>query len=162
MGKKNPAKKLGKEFKDFITKGNVISLAIGVIIGGAFNKIVTSLVNDVVMPIFAVVTGQNDFSTLFLALDGNTYATAEEAGTVPLLKYGSFISTVLDFLLMGLVIFFLVKLLSFLQNKLTKEKPEPEPTVKKCPHCVSEINIEATVCPHCTRNVSNAEPLAQA
>lgn len=153
------------EFKKFILRGNVIDLAVGVIIGGAFNKIVTSLVNDVVMPLLSIVIGQNSFATLFIALDGKQYASVEAAGAAPLLKYGNFLSTVLDFILMGLVIFILVKGLNFFYDKVTKDKPAETPpaeppapeapvaapaTTKACPYCISQIHIEATVCPCCT------------
>ena len=104
-------KTLLKEFKDFAVKGNVVDMAVGVIVGGAFGKIVTSLVNDVIMPLVGMLTGGIDFSNLFLPLDGNTYATlaeAEAAGAA-VLKYGSFLSQVLDFLIVSFVIFIFVK-----------------------------------------------------
>lgn len=140
-----------KEFKEFAVKGNVVDMAVGVIIGGAFGKIVTSLVNDVVMPVVGVLTGGVDFSNLFISLDGNTYsslAQAEEAGAA-VLKYGSFISQVLDFLIISFVIFIVVKKIMVLGKK--KEAPvEEAPTTKICPYCKSEIAIDATRCPHCT------------
>jgi large conductance mechanosensitive channel len=138
------------EFKEFAVKGNVVDMAVGVIIGGAFGKIVTSLVNDIVMPVIGVLTGGIDFTNLFVPLDGNTYATlaeAEEAGAA-VLKYGSFISQILDFLIIAFVIFIIVKKL---MNMKKKPEPAPEaPTTKVCPYCKSEISIEATRCPHCT------------
>ena len=138
-------KTLLKEFKEFAVKGNVVDMAVGVIVGGAFGKIVTSLVNDVIMPLVGVLTGGIDFSNLFLPLDGNTYATlaeAEAAGAA-VLKYGSFLSQVLD------VIFIFVKKIMTLGRK--KEAPAPEaPKTKVCPYCKSEIAIDATRCPHCT------------
>ena len=137
-------KTLLKEFKEFAVKGNVVDMAVGVIVGGAFGKIVTSLVNDVIMPLV-------DFSNLFLPLDGNTYATlaeAEAAGAA-VLKYGSFLSQVLDFLIVSFVIFLFVKKIMTLGRK--KEAPAPEaPKTKVCPYCKSEIAIDATRCPHCT------------
>lgn len=140
-----------KEFKEFAVKGNVVDMAVGVIIGGAFGKIVTSLVNDIVMPVVGVLTGGVDFSNLFISLDGNTYsslAQAEEAGAA-VLKYGSFISQVLDFLIISFVIFIVVKKIMVLGKK--KEVPvEEAPTTKICPYCKSEIAIDATRCPHCT------------
>lgn len=140
-----------KEFKEFAVKGNVVDMAVGVIIGGAFGKIVTSLVNDIVMPVVGVLTGGVDFSNLFISLDGNTYsslAQAEEAGAA-VLKYGSFISQVLDFLIISFVIFIVVKKIMVLGKK--KEAPfEEAPTTKICPYCKSEIAIDATRCPHCT------------
>jgi large conductance mechanosensitive channel len=136
-----------KEFKEFALKGNMIELAIGVIIGGAFNKIVTSLVNDIIMPFLSIFTGSLDFTNLFVALDGNSYdtlAAAKEAGAATI-NYGTFISGIIDFLIMAFVIFIMVKQL----NKLHK-KPEEAPKEKTCPFCKTKINIEATRCPHCT------------
>ena len=144
------------EFKQFILRGNVIDLAVGVIIGGAFNKIVTSLVNDVIMPLLSVIIGQNRFDSLYIALNGGTYDSLVKAAEAeaPLLKYGSFLATVLDFLLMGVVIFCLVKGIAFVRGKLTKETDKPAaPATKECPHCISNIHLNARVCPHCTREV---------
>ncbi|MDR1664852.1 MAG: large conductance mechanosensitive channel protein MscL [Clostridiales bacterium] len=150
-----------EEFKKFILRGNVIDLAVGVIIGGAFNKIVTSLVNDILMPFLSIISGAGSLSERFIALDfgaWNAYASADaaaEAG-VPILRYGSFLVTVLDFLLMGFVIFLLVKLISFLRDKFA---PKPEsgsdaPAVKDCPFCFSKIHMDATVCPYCTSKLN--------
>jgi len=136
-----------KEFKEFALKGNMIDLAIGVIIGGSFNKIVTSLVNDIIMPLLSLLTGSLDFSNRFIALDGGDYATLEAAKTAgaATVNYGLFITGVIDFLIMAFVIFMIVKQL----NKLRK-KPESAPTEKTCPFCKTKINIKATRCPHCT------------
>lgn len=143
-----------KEFKEFAVKGNVVDMAVGVIVGGAFGKIVTSLVNDIMMPLVGVLTGGIDFSNLFLPLDGNRYATlaeAEAAGAA-VLKYGSFLSQVLDFLIVSFVIFIFVKKIMVLGRK--KETPAPEaPKTKVCPYCKSEIAVDATRCPHCTSNL---------
>ena len=146
-----------KEFKDFAMRGNVIDLAVGVIIGGAFQKIVTSVVNDLVMPLIGLITKGSDFATKFVALDGGEYATIEEATAAgaAILTYGNFIAVTIDFLIMAFVIFLLVKGL----NKLTSigKKPEPvveaAPTTKVCPFCKSEIAIDATKCAHCTSDV---------
>lgn len=145
-------KKFMQEFKTFAIKGNMIDLAVGMIIGTSFNKIVSSLVNDMFMPLLGVFTGKIDFSKLFIALDGKTYETlaaAEEAG-VACFKYGAFLAGVMDFLIMALVVFVFVKQI----NKLREANKEPEapkaPTTKTCPFCKTEINIEATRCPHCT------------
>lgn len=146
-----------KEFKDFAMRGNVIDLAVGVIIGGAFQKIVTSVVNDLVMPLIGLITKGSDFATKFVALDGGDYATIEEATAAgaAILTYGNFIAVTIDFLIMAFVIFLLVKGL----NKLTSigKKPEPvveaTPTTKICPFCKSEIAIDATKCAHCTSDV---------
>lgn len=138
-----------KEFKEFAVKGNVVDMAVGVIIGGAFGKIVTSFVNDLIMPVIGKITGGTDFTQMFLPLDGNTYATLEEAqAATATIAYGSFITQVLDFLIVSFVIFIALKLLL----KLKRPKPvvEEAPTTKECPFCKSEINIEASRCPHCT------------
>lgn len=145
------------EFKTFIMRGNVIDLAVGVIIGGAFQKIVNSLVNDIVMPLISLLTGGIDFSNWFFALGEGEFATAaaaKEAG-VATLNYGAFLSTALDFLIMAFVIFVIIKAINRVSEKLKKETPEEPaaPTTKVCPYCKSEIDIAATKCPHCTSEV---------
>ncbi len=145
-------KGLAGEFREFIMRGNVMDMAVGVIIGGAFQKIITSLVDDIIMPIISLITGGIDFNNMFVSLDGTEYATldaAKEAGAATL-NYGTFITVVINFVLMALVIFFLVKFMNKLNAKLAKEKEEAPATTKICPRCKSEINIEATRCPHCT------------
>lgn len=142
------------EFKEFITKGNVIDLAVGVIIGAAFKDIVTSLVSDIIMPTISLATGRVNFSSWFIALDGKKYATlaaAKEAGASTM-NFGTFISAILHFLIMALVIFCIIKAISKAKQgvkKLTGAK-DPAATTKKCPYCKSEIAIDATRCPHCT------------
>lgn len=141
-----------KEFKAFIMRGNVIDLAIGVVIGGAFGKIISSLVNDIIMPPIGLLLGKIDFSNLFITLSGerfDTLARAEEAGSVTL-NVGLFINAVMDFLIVALVIFLLIKQLNNLEKK--KEIPA-EPTTKKCPFCLTEIPKEATRCPACTSKI---------
>ena len=148
---KGKGSKFFKEFKEFAMRGNVIDMAVGVVIGGAFGKITTSFVNDIIMPLVGVLTGGVDFSNLFVPLDGNTYATlaeAEAAGAA-VLKYGSFLSQGLDFLIVSFVIFFFVKKIMALGRK--KEAPvEEAPKTKVCPYCKTEIAVDATRCPHCT------------
>ncbi len=141
-------KKFFKEFKEFAVKGNMMDLAVGMIIGSAFTSIVNSLVNDIFMPVISIFTGKLDFSNLFISLDGNHYPTlaAAQAAGAATLSYGSFISGMINFLIMAFVVFMIVKAL----NKLKKEEPKPAPTTKKCPFCMSEIALEATRCPHCT------------
>ncbi len=130
-----------KEFKEFAMRGNVVDMAVGIIIGAAFGKIVTSLVNDVLMPPIGLLMGNVDFSNLAVTL---TEKTAEaEAVTV---KYGMFINTILDFLIVSFAIFMVIKQL----NRLKKKEPEPEVTTKDCPRCFTSIPIQATRCPHCT------------
>lgn len=141
-----------KEFKKFAIKGNMIDLAVGMIIGGAFNKLVSSLVNDMIMPVLGLLTGKIDFAKLYIALDGNTYeslAEAEELG-VACFKYGAFIAGLIDFLIMAFIVFLFVKWMNKLRD-MNKEPEQPKaPTTKVCPFCKSEISIEATRCPHCT------------
>lgn len=148
------AKGFGAEFKKFIMRGNVIDLAVGVIVGGAFQAIVKSLVDDVVMPVISLATKGLDFTNWFIALDGGEYATleaAQEAGA-SVLSYGNFISAILNFLIMAFVVFLLVKGINTVAEKTKKAEEEApaEPTTKECPYCKSEIAIEATRCPHCT------------
>lgn len=142
------------EFKKFIMRGNVMDMAVGVIVGGAFQKIITSMVNDIIMPVITLITGGVDFSNWFIALDGGKYATlleAQEAGAATL-NYGVFITQVITFLIMAFVIFMMVKTMNKMADMGKKEEPAAPvaPTTKKCPHCCSEIAIEATRCPHCT------------
>ncbi len=143
-----------KEFKEFAIKGNVIDLAIGVIIGGAFGKIVSSLVNDIIMPIIGGLIGKVDFTNFFISLDGNKYATlqqAKDAGAATL-NYGVFLNTVIEFLIISFSLFLVVRQI----NKLKKlEEPAPV-TTKKCGYCFSEIPIEAIRCPYCTSELEKA------
>ena len=143
------------EFKKFIMRGNVIDLAVGVIIGGAFQSIVKSLVDDIFMPIISLATKGIDFSNWFIALDGNKYGTlaqAQEAGAA-VISYGNFISAVINFIIMSFIIFLFVKAINTLAEKTKKAEEPAAPTTKKCPYCMSEIDIEATKCPHCTSSL---------
>lgn len=140
------------EFKKFIMRGNVIDLAVGVIVGGAFQAIVKSLVDDIVMPVISLLTKGVNFNDWFIALDGGEYATlelAKEAGAATL-NFGTFISAVLNFLIMAFVIFLFVKGINKISEKGKKPEAPAAPTTKACPYCKSEIAIEATRCPHCT------------
>ena len=137
------------EFKQFAMKGNVLDMAVGIIIGVAFGKIITSLVGDVIMPPIGMFLGGVNFSNLFIALNGQTYATiaaAKEAGAATI-NYGLFISTVIDFVIVALAIFVMVKQM----NKLKKEekKAPVAPSTKECQYCYSTIHVKATRCPHC-------------
>jgi large conductance mechanosensitive channel len=140
-----------KEFKEFAMKGNVLDMAIGVIIGGAFGKIITSLVSDVLMPPLGLLLGKVDFSSLFLNLSGTpqpSLAAAKAAGA-PTVNYGVFLQTVLDFIIIAFVIFMLVKQV----NRLKTPAAPSAPTTKDCPLCLSTIPIKATKCAHCTSAV---------
>ena len=149
-------KKMLGEFKKFALKGNVIDMAVGVMIGGAFSKIVTSLVNDVFMPVLSLVTGGMNTSSLFVALGEGEFATieaAKEAG-VATLNYGTFIQTVIDFVLIAICIFCFVKLITKLQKK---EEPKPAPAPRLCPFCCQPIADKATRCHHCTSEIPAEE-----
>ncbi len=137
-----------KEFKAFIAKGNVLDLAVAVIIGGAFGAIVTSAVNDVIMPPIGLILGKVDFSQLFIALDGNHYDSLKDAGKAPVIAYGKFLNTVVNFLIVAFVVFIVVQW----ANKMKKPAPvvETVPTTKECPFCASSIPIKAVRCPLCT------------
>lgn len=144
-----------EEFKAFAFKGNVIDMAVGVMIGGAFGKITTSIVNDVFMPLLSLVTGSVNLSGLFLQLDfykegAVKYATAADAQAagVGTLNYGVFLQTVIDFLLIALCVFFFVKLISKMRKK--EEHAAPAPAPRLCPYCKTAIADDATRCPHCT------------
>jgi large conductance mechanosensitive channel len=143
-----------KEFKAFILRGNVLDLAVAVIIGGAFGKIVSSLVNDIIMPPIGLLLNGVNFVDLFWAMNGEKYISlaAAQAAGAPVLAYGSFIKNVVDFLIVAIVIFLLIKAI----NKLAK-KPAPAPaapTTKECPYCFTMIAIKATRCPNCTSELS--------
>lgn len=145
------------EFKKFIMRGNVMDLAVGVIIGGAFQAIINSLVNDIIMPVISLITGGIDFSNMFIQLSGTehytTLAAAQEAG-VAVIGYGSFITALLNFLIMAFVIFMLVRSINKLSARMEKPAAPAEPTTKICPFCQSEISINATRCPHCTSELT--------
>ncbi len=156
-----------KEFKEFALKGNIMDMAIGVIIGGAFQKIVTSLVNDIIMPAISIFTGKVDFSDLVVTVGSSS------------IKYGSFITTIVDFLIIAFSIFIAIRTINKLNDrakqdldkmskktklfkgKKKKEEPIPEPTTKICPYCLSEVNIKATRCPHCTSELTVEEKVKE-
>jgi len=138
------------EFKEFAMKGNVVDLAVGVIIGGAFGKIVDSFVKDVVMPIIGRMLGGVDFKHLYLNLGDKVFETleaAEKAGA-PIVKYGAFINSVVDFVIIAFAIFMAIKVMNRL--KRAEEAPAAAPATRECPHCLSAIPLKATRCPHCT------------
>src|SRR6266851_6138459 len=136
-----------KEFKDFVMRGNVLDLAIAVIIGGAFGAIVTSMVNDVLMPPIGLALGHVDFRDLFVSLNGQSYASlaAAKAAGAPVIAYGQFINTVINFLIVAWVVFLIVK-------AVTRFRPPAPaaPSTKECPYCGSTIPVKAVRCAHCT------------
>jgi large conductance mechanosensitive channel len=153
-----------KEFKEFAVRGNVLDLAVGVIIGAAFGKIVSSLVDDIIMPPIGLILGKVDFASLFINLSGKPCATP--AGTackslddfkkaaVPTLNYGLFLNSLVSFLIVAFVVFLIVR--EFNKLRRGEEKPAAEPVVKECPYCLSSIPIKATRCPHCTSELKAA------
>lgn len=136
-----------KEFKEFIMRGNVLDMAIGIIIGAAFGKIVTSLVNDILMPPLGLLLGKVDFTNLFINLSGHHYKTLTEAKAAgaATINYGVFLNNIIDFVIVSFAIFLLVH-----QVNKVKRQEKKQPTTKECPYCLSNIPIKATRCPHCT------------
>jgi large conductance mechanosensitive channel len=149
-----------KDFKAFVMRGNVVDLAVGVIIGAAFGKIVTSMVNDMIMPpIGALLKGVN-FSSLFVTLNGSAYpslAAAKEAGA-PVVAYGAFINTLIEFVIVAFCVYLIVQLITRVQQKPAEQAEETK--TRNCPYCISTIPLEATRCPHCTSELSAEAALA--
>jgi large conductance mechanosensitive channel len=132
-----------KEFREFVVRGNVIDMAVGLIMGAAFGAIVTSLVNDIVMPPVGMLLGNIDFSHLVITLQADPPVT---------INYGAFINTIITFFIVAVVMFLLIRA----ANRLKREPPPADPTTKSCPHCISDIPIQATRCPHCTSQLDAA------
>ena len=151
-----------KEFKEFALKGNVVDMAVGVIIGGAFGKIVSSVVSDLIMPLVGLITGKMNFANMFVLLGevppDKTVVTIEQAKelNIPTFNYGQFLTSVIDFFIMAFVIFLFVKLINRLKKIGKKEVAAPK-TTKKCVYCRTVIDIEATRCPHCTSELPKEE-----
>lgn len=142
-----------KEFKEFVMRGNVVDMAIGIIIGGAFGKIVSSFVSDVLMPPIGLLLGKVDFSNLFINLSGGSYPTlkaAKDAGAVTM-NYGAFLNTVIDFLIVAFAIYLLIVQL----NRFKREPEKLPPTTKECPFCFSNIPLKASRCPQCTSTLES-------
>lgn len=140
---------LVKEFRDFAIRGNVVDLAVGVVIGAAFGKIVSSLVNDILTPPIGMILGSVDFANLFINLSDVSVSTLAEAraANIPVISYGVFINTVVDFLIQAFAIFIIIKKMNELRPAPPASDPSPQ---KKCPFCKSMIDAEATRCPFCT------------
>lgn len=142
-----------KEFKEFIMRGNVIDLAVGIIIGGAFGKIVSSFVGDILMPPLGLLLGKINFSDLFINLSGTAYPSvaAAKAAGAPTINYGIFINTVIDFVIVAFAIYLMI-----VQINRFKQKPvEAPPNTKDCAYCLSKIPLKAVRCPHCTSNLDS-------
>lgn len=151
-------KKFLNEFKEFALRGNMMDLAVGMIIGAAFTSIVNSLVNDIINPFLGLFTGHIDFSNLFIALDGQEYSSLEaaQAAGAAVIRYGSFISNVINFIIMALVVFLIVKFINKMRDGLIHRPGTDEkvPITKICPYCQSEISIKAVRCPRCTSHLT--------
>lgn len=141
-----------KEFKEFAMKGPVVDLAVGVIIGGAFGKIITSLVDDVIMPPIGRMLGNVDFANLFVNLSGKDYpsVTAAKAAGAATINYGIFFNTIFNFVIIAFVLFLIIRQM----NAMKKPAPAPAPATKDCPHCLTAIPIKATKCGHCTSDLN--------
>jgi len=141
-----------KEFKEFAMRGNVLDMAVGIIIGGAFGKIITSLVNDIIMPPIGLLLGKVNFADLYFSLDGKSYASlaAAKAAGAPTLNYGMFVNTILDFLIVAFAIFLLIRQM----NRLMPAAPPAPPSTKDCSFCASPIPLKATRCPNCTSQLA--------
>jgi len=147
-------KKILKEFREFAVQGNMIDMAVGMVIGAAFKDLVNSLVSDLVTPVIGLFTGKLDFSNMFIALNGEHYETLAKAqeAAAPTINYGLFITEVINFIIMAFVIFMVVKQIN--RAKKMFEKPVAA-TEKECPYCKTKINIHATRCPHCTSELKD-------
>lgn len=154
-------RKLFDELKTFLLRGNAMDLAVGVIIGAAFSAIVNSLVNDLLMPILSLITGKHDFSNLFIALDGKHYDTIAQAQAlgVSTFNYGSFITAVINFVLIGIGVFIIIKFINKISSFYKKEEPKKE--VYHCAFCCGVIDKAATRCPHCTSLLNDDDKLLQ-
>jgi large conductance mechanosensitive channel len=147
------------KFRDFAMKGNVVDMAVGVVIGAAFGKISTSLVNDIIMPPIGLLLGHVDFNDLFLSLNGKTYASiaAAKAAGAPTFNYGAFINTIIDFLIVAIAMFIIVQWFQSVSNRLQKPKAAEPPKTMSCPFCLSAIAIGAKRCPQCTSHIEEAQ-----
>ena len=147
--------KVLKEFREFAMRGNVLDMAIGIIIGTAFGKIITSLVNDILMPPIGVLLGKMDFASLFVSISSQHYQRLADAKAVgaATINYGLFLNTIMDFIVVAFIIFLLIR-----QVNRFKKKEEPAvPVTKDCPYCLSAVPVKATRCPHCTSELKPAE-----
>ncbi len=148
-----------KRFRDFAVRGNVVDMAIGVVIGAAFGKISSSLVNDILMPPIGLMMGHVNFTDLFVALDGKAYPSldaAKKAGA-PIFAYGSFINTIIDFIIVAFAMFLIVQWFQMVMQRLEPPKAAEPPKTKNCPYCISAIAVDARRCPQCTSNLETSQ-----
>lgn len=145
-----------KEFKEFALRGNMLDMAVGIILGAAFGNIVSSLVNDILMPPLGLLLGRVDFSNLFFSLSGHPYATLAEARAAgaPTLNYGVFVNVVIHFLIVAFAVFLLVRQINRLRRRA--EAPPAAPATRDCPYCLSPIPLQALRCAHCTSELKAA------
>jgi large conductance mechanosensitive channel len=150
--------KLFDDFKTFAVRGNVLDMAVGVILGAAFGKIVTSMVSDVLMPPLGLLLGKMDFSGLFVNLSSKSYSTIAEAkaASAPTLNYGLFINSLIDFVIVAFVVFLLVRQFNKLLERTKKQEAPAAPTARDCPYCLSSIPVKAIRCAHCTSELKPA------
>jgi large conductance mechanosensitive channel len=143
-----------KEFREFVMRGNVVDMAVGIVIGAAFGRIVTSLVNDIIMPPVGLLLRGIDFANLFVALRGGPYPSlaAAKAAGAPTVNYGVFVNTIIDFVILAFVIFFLIRQL----NRMQRPREAAPATTRECPHCLSMIPLKATRCAYCTAELRPA------
>ncbi len=143
-----------KEFKDFALKGNVVDLAVAVIIGAAFGAIISSLVNDIIMPPIGYALGGVNFNDLFISLNGTAYASlaAAKAAGAPTINYGTFLNTIIDFIIVAFVLFLVIRSI----NAMKKAPAPAAPNTKDCPYCYTQIPLQATRCPHCTSQLTGS------
>jgi large conductance mechanosensitive channel len=147
-------KRLLLEFREFAARGNVLDMAIGIILGAAFGKIVTSLVNDILMPPLGLVIGRVNFQDLYINLSGKAYVSLEaaKAAGAPTINYGAFINTVFDFLIAAFAVYLLVRAVNHVKKQVVKDAA---PLTKQCPYCISNVAFKATRCPHCTSSLTD-------
>ncbi|MHB8086388.1 MAG: large conductance mechanosensitive channel protein MscL [Dehalococcoidia bacterium] len=144
------------EFKDFILRGNVVDMAVGIVIGVAFGNIVASLVNDVIMPPIGLLLGKVSFQDLYINLSGSSFPSlsAAKAAAAPTINYGLFLNTVFNFLIVAIVIFLIIRLFEHAKNRVVKPAHAAAPKTRECPYCISSVPVKASRCPHCTSDLT--------
>jgi len=148
-----------KDFRNFLSRGNVLDMAVGIIIGIAFGSVVSSLVNDIIMPPIGLLIGKVNFADLFINLSSKHYSTLAEAKAAgaPTINYGVFVNTIINFLIIAFAVFLMITVIYKAQKKYQKPTAPAPVTTKKCPYCKTDIPIDAVRCPNCTSDLSNIE-----